>query len=345
MSKPPLPVRVMTLSNRLAARWRRAGTDRPSAVSATEHSRPQHAGLGGMFLGRMDANTRPPMPEDPRERLRFLTEVVPNMARSMIGISRSAWVMRRNPTTPRRELSTTELAEVEQVARRWGVDLLGYTRLDPDHVFTGRRVLDRNVIVLAMEMDREDLAKSPHFDAESEVHWVYADLGLAAFKVAKRLRRLGVAAEAGTALGGDTSYPPIAEAAGIGRVGRNGLLLTEQFGPRVRLAVVYCSVDTLPFHDPADTRHDWIRGFCDMCGACVRKCPPQAIRAVPVEHENGALSYVDGERCFPYFAANYGCAVCIKVCPFSFADPAQLRRGYDRWRDREATPTTAPTPR
>ncbi len=52
-------------------------------------------------------------------------------------------------------------------------------------------------------------------------------------------------------------------------------------------------------------------------GRCIEKCPPKALYEQPIKNENGLLTHNDSTKCFPYFAANYGCSICIKVCPFS----------------------------
>lgn len=314
-----------------AAKWREEGTRGPHAMSASAQSPEQFELFTSVLLGRKGGTeARPPLPNGFAERAKFLLQVAPNMVRSMLGIIRSARTLRRNPENPRRHITPAELAEVERHAHAHGADLIGYARLNPDHIFAGRRVLDGNVICLAMEMAKQDMAKAPHFDTESEVHRVYADLGDVAFEIANLLRKRGFAAEAGPALGGDSIYPAIAQAAGIGWVGRNGLLLTEAFGPRVRLAVVYCSVDNLPFHDASDTRLQWLREFCDMCGACIRRCPPQALKKRADLRANGAPTHVDSGTCHTFFQANYGCGVCIKVCPLSHVDVARIRRAYER---------------
>ena len=316
-----------------ARAYRTKGTDLPTAVASGDHS-PEPFGPFKLISGE-PGGAGPQLRADNFSRhdvAKLLLDVMPDMARSLIGIFRSAQTMSHNPAKPMRHISPATLREAERKAKAWGADLIGYTEIDPDDVFAGRRVLDKNVIVLAMEMDQVHMSRAPHLDAFGEVHHVYADLGLAAFKVAKFLRRRGFAAEAGPALGGDAVYPPLAQRAGIGWVGHNGILLTERFGPRVRLAVVYCSIDNLPFFDANDRRLAWMRSFCDMCKACVRRCPPRALMDEPTERANGALTYVDNEKCFPFFEANYGCGVCIKVCPFSHIDADRLRHAYEHHR-------------
>ena len=66
--------------------------------------------------------------------------------------------------------------------------------------------------------------------------------------------------------------------------------------------------------------------YCTICHVCVHKCPVEAILAEPQRHENGQISYVINERCFPYFSDYYGCSVCIAVCPFNHTAYETLKK-------------------
>jgi hypothetical protein len=48
----------------------------------------------------------------------------------------------------------------------------------------------------------------------------------------------------------------------------------------------------------------------------------------PERHENGQITYVSNERCFPYFSDYYGCSVCVKVCPFHQQSYMKIKDGY-----------------
>ena len=45
---------------------------------------------------------------------------------------------------------------------------------------------------------------------------------------------------------------------------------------------------------------------------------------------NGIVTHINQEKCFPYFAENHGCAVCIAVCPFSKAGYDQIKSSFER---------------
>jgi epoxyqueuosine reductase QueG len=127
---------------------------------------------------------------------------------------------------------------------------------------------------------------------------------------------------------GPALYPPLAQMAGLGWLGTSGLIITPEHGPRVRLAAVLTNIEDLPFVTQND--HAWIQDYCTSCGRCIRECPPQAIYPEPVHHENGQITCVDTESCFPYFSDYYGCSVCIKVCPFNKTPYDKIKASFQR---------------
>ena len=118
-------------------------------------------------------------------------------------------------------------------------------------------------------------------------------------------------------------YPPMAQEAGLGWIGLNGIIITPEHGPRVRLAAVFTSIENLPLNE--DNNHDWIETYCKTCRICIKQCPPQALYGEPVAHINGQLTFVENELCFPYFSDYYGCSICVKVCPFNHVPYEKLK--------------------
>ncbi len=101
-----------------------------------------------------------------------------------------------------------------------------------------------------------------------------------------------------------------------------GLLVTEAFGPRVRLCKVFTD---LPLE--SDTYRPFgVVDFCKDCEKCATNCPSKAIPegAMTTEgpnicnHSGVEKWYVNAERCFAYWAKNrMDCTDCIRVCPFN----------------------------
>jgi len=115
---------------------------------------------------------------------------------------------------------------------------------------------------------------------------------------------------------------PMAMQAGLGELGRNGLLITPEFGPRIRLSKVITDLPLMP-DSPIDTG---VIEFCGICKKCADTCPSRSIlfgdrTSVPLNISNagGALKWpVDAEKCRAYWGrVDRPCTNCVAVCPFN----------------------------
>lgn len=256
-----------------------------------------------------------PLPGFPRS--------APQMIGSVINIRKSVYDLDRNPADGKKDIDSLTLEELEAFARSVGADDIGYAAVPREWVFQDTAIRFTQAIVLTMEMSKERMAQAPHPDTAVMVHETYNQLGQTCNKIADWLRERGFAAHAGHPLGGMALYPPMAQAAGLGWRGSNGLLITPRFGPRVRLAAVFTEIGNFPvFHG---SEHAWVLDFCMSCKRCIRECPPKAFFEKPVYHENGLVTVLDNRKCFPFFVKHHGCSICIKVCPFNL-------HGYDKVR-------------
>ena len=146
--------------------------------------------------------------------------------------------------------------EVEKEALDLGADKVGFTKLSNHHIFKNHSVLYDNLIVIVQEMNKELVGLAPSFETFKMIHQTYASLGVISNELTKYLRNKGFAAQAGSALNGMSVYPIIAQDAGLGWIGKNGLLITPEFGPRQRIAVIYTSIENLPYN--TGNKHTWI---------------------------------------------------------------------------------------
>jgi epoxyqueuosine reductase QueG len=110
-------------------------------------------------------------------------------------------------------------------------------------------------------------------------------------------------------------------------------LITPGEGARLRINTIYTNITNLPVQ--GENEHLWVRDFCAMCHKCVRNCPVKAIYNEPVPRGDGGMQCIDHASCREYFTKNYGCAVCLAVCPFS-------QVGYDKVKERFKGNPTAP---
>ena len=208
--------------------------------------------------------------------------------------------------------------EIIVQAKKLGIDLLGFAPVDEDLMFEkdhigGIEVLYENAIVLGMEMDYEAINTAPKPPAGIESLNIYAELGEATNKLTNFIRSKGYRAIGCHPLGGPILYPAMAVKAGLGKIGKQGLLITKKFGPRQRLSLISVNINNLPEEPHEDFVID---SYCNKCKRCVNLCPVNAIYDEPIYNENGTATRIDGEKCIEYFYETTGCSVCIKECPF-----------------------------
>ena len=209
---------------------------------------------------------------------------------------------------------------------------VGICRLRPEHVYshigrgTGRwgapvELDHRWAIAFTVEMDHEAISHAPDAPVVLESARQYVALSRIGVEVADFVRRCGWPARAHT----DGNYrvvaPLVARDAGLGDIGRMGLLMTPRLGPRVRIGVVTTDLP-LEIDPPGDDPS--MLDFCTICKKCAVNCPVGAISHGDRERIDGGMRWViDSDTCFRYWnVVGTDCAVCMRVCPYSHPDNA-----------------------
>jgi len=216
---------------------------------------------------------------------------------------------------------------IKDIIRYLGSDLCGICLLNQAYVYShvGRgpepygnviELKHKYAIVFALEMDLEMVASAPQAPVIVETAKKYVEAAKISITVANFIRKLGYPARAHIA---GSNYqailPPIAWEAGLGELGRLGILITSEYGPRARLGLVTTDLPLIP--DKPITLG--IQNFCQRCQKCATNCPAQAIPHGDKIEENGALRWVlNREECYRFWRkSGTDCAVCIYVCPYS----------------------------
>jgi epoxyqueuosine reductase len=226
---------------------------------------------------------------------------------------------------------------IKRVARWLGADLVGVAKLNRSWVYS--RWGDQNAhysgaaqpgdpielpeeyqyaIVLVQEMDYDMVKRSPAVEADTDL--VYATMGFTACSLATYISEIGYKAiPSVNELGIDVAF---AVDAGLGEMGRMGLLMTREFGPRCRIGKVFTNLP-LEVDQPIDIG---VQAFCEKCERCSVHCPSGAIKSgarteEPWDESNnrGMLKWpVHAMKCLDWWVKNGShCSVCIRVCPWN----------------------------
>lgn len=263
-----------------------------------------------------------------REKFKSLPIVGKALKKSFKELYKSASQLKKNPHQGKKLIDRTTLNAFEEYAYELGVSKIGYTKVNTDFIFKGFEILYPNAMVLGMEMDKEKMKTNPSDASTGEIWRAYSDLGVAVNKLAEWIRSRGYNCHPSPAIGGDVMITPVAQDAHIGFVGKNGLLITKEFGPSLRLAAVFLDIDNLPITVPKENPHKWIRDFCEECNKCVEKCPGKAIFKQTKTLEDGYPQFIDREKCAPHFSKN--CSQCISSCPFIHGNYEHIKTSYFR---------------
>ncbi|MCS5696843.1 4Fe-4S double cluster binding domain-containing protein [Desulfofundulus thermocisternus] len=124
-----------------------------------------------------------------------------------------------------------------------------------------------------------------------------------------------------------------ATCAGLGWIGKNGLLVNETYGPRLSWATVLTNAPLEVCTTP------YVSGRCGKCRRCVEACPAGAIADREWVRDEGLVPHIDVEACRRQLERNrllVGediCGLCILACPRGMYDQAGTikRKGDVRW--------------
>jgi len=225
---------------------------------------------------------------------------------------------------------------IKRVSRFLGAGVTGICKVHPNWVYSHEfNLLSREhypinlpedshtAIVIGIPMDYETIRSSPSGVSGAATGLGYSKMAFVANLLATFIKGLGYRA---IPCGNDTALSiPLAIAAGLGEASRMGLLITEKYGPRVRLCKVFTN---LPLQVDSYRTFGALE-FCKTCKKCATRCPSQAIpdgemttEGPNVSNQSGILKwYVDAEKCFSFWAKNrMDCSICIRVCPFNKAE-------------------------
>ena len=197
---------------------------------------------------------------------------------------------------------------IKDQARALGARMVGITELDPEFVFThdpegtpirldhGTAIVvgkDLNYMLAAPSapLPWEDLYSSipeelaaalsgqmvkttkkipeKELEAVKQTLRFFSEGGKTAVELARFIRGMGYSARAHYQRWSEVQIVPVAIKAGLGELGRNGMVINPTVGPRGSFAVVTTDLPLVP----DIPRTHGIKAFCDVCKKCAEYCP------------------------------------------------------------------------
>lgn len=254
-----------------------------------------------------------------------IIKLLPNMGKLIIlirSLNKSIKLIKTNHAKTKSKISESNFKDLQKLISSLGIASFGFFEIEPDQVFKNKGVPYKFALVITINMDNKIFEGAPSMEAQIEVMRVYGETGKAVNKISEYLRKNGYNAVPNHSMGGSIDYCKAGMIAGLGYIGRHGMLMTPENGSCHRSAIVYTDIENLADFIKAKKEHSWIADFCSTCGKCIKKCPTNAILEKPKIDAFGNVTSIDYDKCCEGFK-RYGCGICIKVCPFT-------RIGYEK---------------
>ena len=112
------------------------------------------------------------------------------------------------------------------------------------------------------------------------------------------------------------SHKMIAHLSGLGWIGKSCLLVTEKYGPRIRLT-------SLLTNAPMKAGSEKMESKCNKCEECVKICPAQAFTGRSFNENESREARFDFLKCQNYFdemkkdtSRKPVCGMCLYICPY-----------------------------
>ncbi len=220
------------------------------------------------------------------------------------------------------------------VAKALGVDAIGIAPTLPEFVYKGgaRRTEDEHMITARTGETPESIAERyPYavcflfawddklvrahrsYIADANYHFNGMRADIAQNNLAGYVRELGYAAVQGA-----INTMPMMLAAGLGELGRNGMIISEKHGARHHPRVFLTDMP-LVLDKPIDLG---VSDFCAICKKCAVACPTNSISHDDKKVINGVEKWaINWKTCYsirPHAMKHWlNCFTCIAACPWT----------------------------
>jgi epoxyqueuosine reductase len=214
--------------------------------------------------------------------------------------------------------------DIAAIAAKYGVEVVGHLRLDgtasagmskiknPMELMPGSRAM----IIFGKRLMDDRFGMDIYYNISdgytASVEMMALDL--AALQTIERLKKEGHRGEEYTSSDIDT----LAALAGLGWIGKSGMFVSKEHGPRLRLKGILTDVD---LGEPAKIVDD---SRCKDCEECMKACPVGAISRDGIDRKKCAACPLQHRKIMAYSYQN--CMACVTACPIGTRNTGRRAR-------------------
>lgn len=204
----------------------------------------------------------------------------------------------------------------ENKAKDLGIFKVGYTKIEIKNI--NQEIIYENVIILAIEMDEKIIKTSPGEVAKNLNKKFYDKFRKITEGLSEYLKAEGFKTQIAYPNEKFLDLPFLGQKAGLGYVGKSGLLITPEFGSKIKLSGILTSINS-PIFTKIINDHKWIEEQCKDCDECIESCESEALTI----KEEDYIAELLGSKCI---GSEEGCTFCIEKCPFNEKGYLAVRR-------------------
>ncbi len=214
--------------------------------------------------------------------------------------------------------------EIELFCENLGADLVGFSSLGQSGVKGQNLSYAVTIAVKIPDAILKTIESRPTIEYFHEYRTANALLDSISFRLARFIEKQGYNAfpigasqsDPSANYSGIFSHKKGARLSGLGFIGKNCLLITKEYGSKVRLATVLTDM-------PLERQREIITNGCYKCDICQKACPSGAISGKLYQEGMQREDFFSAEKC-SHNMKNYKdvgrgavCGICIKVCPYN----------------------------
>lgn len=213
----------------------------------------------------------------------------------------------KNPKNPISSISKEFIENFEAYLKQLDIVEVAYVNEIQDYFLHNLNFNFKSAIIISYEISERIHKVGAGEKAQEYNNELYESFGELTYEISDYLRDNGFETMVAHPREETLDFSHLAEKAGMGAIGRSGLLISPNKGPNQKIAAILVNIDNLPIveYNP----HLWISEYCNRCNSCIRKCPQNAFIQ---DKTNNSYEFIE-ELCI---GCSKGCTECIKACPF-----------------------------